>query len=56
MVGDTVVDIAAGAAAGTAAAGVLWGACTEDELREAGASVVVAQPRDLVALVLRGEM
>ncbi len=55
MVGDTVVDIAAGAGAGTAVAGVLWGACTADELSEAGAGVVLAEPRDLVALVLRGE-
>jgi HAD superfamily hydrolase (TIGR01509 family) len=51
MVGDTVVDVAAGLAAGTAVAGVLWGACTGDELREAGASIVLADPRDLAALV-----
>lgn len=55
MVGDTVVDVAAGVGAGTAVAGVLWGACTDDELCEAGASVLLAEPRDLVAFVLRGE-
>jgi HAD superfamily hydrolase (TIGR01549 family) len=56
MVGDTVVDVAAGVAAGTAVAGVLWGECTEDELRRAGASAVFAGPRDLVALVLGSEL
>jgi phosphoglycolate phosphatase-like HAD superfamily hydrolase len=54
MVGDTVVDVTAGAGAGTAVAGVLWGACSEDELREAGARVVVSDPSTLVDLVLRG--
>jgi phosphoglycolate phosphatase-like HAD superfamily hydrolase len=51
MVGDTVVDVAAGMGAGTAVAGVLWGASTDTELRDAGASIVLADPRDLVALV-----
>jgi HAD superfamily hydrolase (TIGR01509 family) len=54
MVGDTVVDVAAGLGAGTAVAGVLWGACTGDELREAGASILIADPRDLVTLVAGG--
>ena len=51
MIGDTLVDVAAGLRAGTAVAGVLWGACTGNELRDAGASVVLSDPRDLVALV-----
>ena len=42
MVGDTPVDVAAGLRAGVAVAGVLWGAATEDELRDAGATTVVA--------------
>jgi phosphoglycolate phosphatase-like HAD superfamily hydrolase len=55
MVGDTVVDVAAGIGAGTAVAGVAWGACTAAELREAGAGVVLSDPLELVDLVLRGE-
>jgi phosphoglycolate phosphatase-like HAD superfamily hydrolase len=51
MVGDTVVDVAAGLGAGTAVAGVLWGACTDNELRDAGASIVLADPQDIVSLV-----
>ena len=51
ILSDTVVDVAAGLGAGTRVAGVLWGACTGSELRDAGASVVVSDPRDLVALV-----
>jgi HAD superfamily hydrolase (TIGR01509 family) len=54
MIGDTVVDVAAGLRAGTAVAGVLWGACTDKELRDAGARIVLADPRDLVALVAGG--
>jgi HAD superfamily hydrolase (TIGR01509 family) len=54
MIGDTVVDVAAGMAAGTAVAGVLWGACRDNELRDAGASVILSDPRDLVALVAGG--
>jgi phosphoglycolate phosphatase-like HAD superfamily hydrolase len=54
MVGDTVVDVAAGMGAGTAVAGVLWGACTGDELHEAGASILIADPLDLVTLVAGG--
>jgi HAD superfamily hydrolase (TIGR01509 family) len=55
MVGDTVVDVAAGRRAGTAVAGVGWGASTEHELREAGASIVLADPHELVLLVLQRE-
>ena len=52
MVGDTVVDITAGLRAGTAVAGVLWGASTESELRADGASAVFAEPSELTAAVL----
>jgi phosphoglycolate phosphatase-like HAD superfamily hydrolase len=44
MVGDTAVDITAGLRAGTAVVGVLWGASSEEELREAGAETLVARP------------
>jgi HAD superfamily hydrolase (TIGR01509 family) len=54
MVGDTVVDVAAGMRAGTAVAGVLWGASTGDELRDAGATVLINEPRELVTLVAEG--
>jgi HAD superfamily hydrolase (TIGR01509 family) len=54
MIGDTLVDVAAGLRAGTAVAGVLWGACTGQELRDAGATVLLADPRELVALVAGG--
>jgi HAD superfamily hydrolase (TIGR01549 family) len=53
MVGDTAVDVTAGLRAGTAVAGVLWGASTGDELRAAGADTLLAEPRELVALVAR---
>jgi HAD superfamily hydrolase (TIGR01549 family) len=56
MVGDTVVDVTAGLRAGTAVAGVLWGASTGEELREAGANTLFAEPSELVALVLRGQV
>ena len=56
MVGDTPVDVAAGLRAGVAVAGVLWGAATEDELRDAGATTVVAEPGELTALVLGGRV
>jgi len=54
MVGDTVVDVAAGMRAGTAVVGVLWGASTDTELLDAGASIVLADPHELVALVAGG--
>lgn len=55
MVGDTVVDIAAGLAAGTRAIGVGWGASPETELRRAGAEAVVQTPSELVTLVLESQ-
>jgi len=54
MVGDTVVDVAAGLGAGTAVAGVHWGASSDKELRDAGASILLADPHELVALVAGG--
>jgi HAD superfamily hydrolase (TIGR01509 family) len=54
MVGDTAADVTAGRRAGVTVAGVLWGASTEGELRDAGATTIVAEPRDLAALVLHG--
>jgi HAD superfamily hydrolase (TIGR01509 family) len=56
MVGDTPVDVTAGMRAGVAVVGVLWGAATEDELREAGATTLVAAPDELAALVLGGRV
>jgi len=56
MVGDTVVDVTAGLRAGTGVVGVLWGASTENELRQAGAEAVVARPSELTDLVLRGKV
>ena len=56
MVGDTPVDVTAGLRAGVAVAGVLWGASTEDELRDAGATTLVAEPGELTALVLGGRV
>ena len=48
MVGDTVVDIRAGKAAGAQTAGVLCGFGEEDELRKAGADLIVNSPLDLI--------
>jgi pyrophosphatase PpaX len=56
MVGDTPVDVTAGLRAGVAVAGVLWGASTEDELRNAGATTLVAEPSELIAVVLGGSV
>jgi HAD superfamily hydrolase (TIGR01509 family) len=52
MVGDTPVDVAAALAAGTSAIGVGWGHSPASELLAAGASAVVEQPGELVAMVL----
>jgi HAD superfamily hydrolase (TIGR01509 family) len=51
MVGDTEVDVIAGRRAGTAAAGVTWGAGSQEELRRAGAEVVFEEPMELVQYV-----
>lgn len=51
MVGDRHVDMEAARAYGLRAVGVTWGFGTADELRSAGADVLVATPADLPAAV-----
>ncbi len=51
MVGDRHVDMEAARAHGLRAVGVTWGFGTADELRSAGADVLVASPADLPAAV-----
>ena len=53
MTGDTPVDLAAGAAAGTAIVGVAWGASGECALREAGAIAVARDANELETFVLQ---
>lgn len=48
MVGDSVFDIEAGKNAGTATAGVAWTIKGEDQLRAAGADVVLEEMADLL--------
>jgi HAD superfamily hydrolase (TIGR01509 family) len=55
MTGDTPVDVAAGAAAGTAVLGVAWGASGAGPLRDAGATEIAEAPADVVRLVLARE-
>ena len=52
FVGDTPVDVAAAAAAGTRVIGAAWGASGERALLDAGASAVVRDARELAELVL----
>jgi N-acetyl-D-muramate 6-phosphate phosphatase len=52
MVGDTTVDIRAGRAAGAQTVGVLCGFGREDELRHAGADLILPSPAALPALLL----
>jgi len=52
MVGDTAVDVLAGAAAGVLPVGVAWGHGTAEELMAAGAAAVATGPDDLVTLLL----
>jgi HAD superfamily hydrolase (TIGR01509 family) len=52
MVGDTVVDVAAGVAAGTWTIGVDWGHGTADQLLGAGAQAVATTPAQLCELLL----
>jgi phosphoglycolate phosphatase-like HAD superfamily hydrolase len=49
LVGDTVYDMQAAAAAGVRAVGVLCGGISEAELRDAGASAVYGNPAQLLA-------
>lgn len=51
MVGDTVVDIKAGQAAGAQTAGVLCGFGTRRELERAGADVILKTTSDLIRLI-----
>ena len=51
MVGDRHVDMAAARAHGLRGVGVTWGFGTPDELRTAGADVLVAAPADLPAAI-----
>lgn len=48
MVGDTVVDIKAGKAAGAQTVGVLCGFGEEEELRRAGADMIINSPVELL--------
>jgi len=54
-VGDSPFDIQAGAAAGMATAAVAWGVFGRDALLTAGPDFWLDEPRDLLALCLRGE-
>ena len=51
MVGDRGADMAAARHHGVAGIGALWGYGTPEELREAGASVLCASPRELPAAI-----
>jgi phosphoglycolate phosphatase-like HAD superfamily hydrolase len=53
MIGDTVVDILAGKAAGTQTIGLLCGFGEEAELRKAGADEILASVADLPGVMLR---
>lgn len=48
MIGDTTIDIRTGTAAGAQTVGVLCGFGTEDELRRAGAHLILATTSDLL--------
>jgi HAD superfamily hydrolase (TIGR01509 family) len=52
MAGDTAVDMAAGAAAGTRTLGVAWGHAAAADLLAAGAEAVAQDPAELLAIVL----
>ena len=54
-VGDSPFDIEAGAAAGMATAAVAWGVFGREALVAAGPEYWLDEPRDLLALCLRGE-
>jgi len=54
-VGDSPFDIEAGAAAGMTTAAVAWGVFGRDVLLAAGPDFWLEEPRDLLALCLRGE-
>ncbi|WP_319588368.1 HAD family hydrolase [uncultured Desulfobulbus sp.] len=50
-VGDSGVDMRTALSAGMEAVGVLWGFRTADELRQAGAHHLIAQPEELLPLI-----
>ncbi|WP_181802663.1 HAD-IA family hydrolase [Streptomyces shenzhenensis] len=54
MVGDAVIDIQSGRAAGTATAAALWGETAPDPLRAEHPDFVLERPSDLLALVPGG--
>lgn len=51
LVGDTRYDVLAAVALGLPPIGVTWGIGTEAELREAGAEVIVDEPRELLTIL-----
>lgn len=51
FVGDSGVDMLTAANCGAVGVGVLWGFRDERELREAGASHIIAKPEELLALL-----
>ena len=51
MIGDRHHDIDAGEEVGTNSAGVLWGFGSHSELHDAGATVIVSTPEELVSLL-----
>ena len=51
MIGDTRIDIATGRSAGAQTVGVLCGFGTEQELREAGADLILPTTSDVLALL-----
>jgi phosphoglycolate phosphatase len=51
MVGDRKYDVVGAAASSVPTIGVLWGAGSEQELRETGAAAVVADPAEIPALL-----
>jgi phosphoglycolate phosphatase len=48
VIGDAIYDMQMAKAAGATAIGVAWGYASPDELREAGADVIVHHPRELL--------
>jgi phosphoglycolate phosphatase len=50
FVGDSGNDMQTARAAGMYGAGALWGFRTADELREAGAKILLEKPADLLTL------
>jgi N-acetyl-D-muramate 6-phosphate phosphatase len=51
MIGDTTIDIRTGSAAGAQTVGVLCGFGTEDELKAAGAGMILRTTSDLLAVL-----